>query len=300
MAPCLIRGHASIGKPFNKIDPYYRQSLANSYGPVADKIAPAWEAAQAQNTGGIPGLELHGASMDQSGNVTKNFAAPKEQENQGIIFKTPDEAEAAGYSVEGAEVLPQGQGLRITKMARVDKSRGKFTEAESKSILYLDRMKSAEDGIKSIMKEGYDPTGTMNSIERGMAGTVLNPMAGETTQRYENEQRNFLAGVLRKDTGAAVTDKEFKLYGPMFFPIWGDKSGTVKQKEQKRQVAMDAIARGLSSDLVIKSVEHGSTDGKAPNMGNPTSSAATKEPTATNPKTGEKIVFRNGQWQPLK
>jgi len=83
------------GKPFAQIDPYYRQSLNDRYGPVADKIAPAWEAAQAQTTGGIPGLELHGASMDQSGNVTKSFTPKAAEEPQFDDFTTPQDVQAA-------------------------------------------------------------------------------------------------------------------------------------------------------------------------------------------------------------
>lgn len=245
--------------PFHEAPQEVRDHFINArrYDPsAAAQIPKLWNESLPNVTGKIPGLdpsmEPAGTQVSGEGKINRTFVPKKPVE--GVTFKNADEAEAAGYSAEGAEVLPGGQGIRITKMARVDKSRGKFTEAESKSILYLDRMASAEKGLKAIMDAGYDPTSTKNSIMRGAAGTIANPLADEKTQQYENEQRNFLAGVLRKDTGAAVTDGEFKLYGPMFFPTWGDKPATVTQKEAKRKVAVDAIRKGLSSDLIIKQV----------------------------------------------
>ena len=64
----------------------------------------------------------------------------------------------------------------------------------------------------------------------------------QVARRAANE---FLAAVLRKDTGAAITSEEFDLYGPMFLPMPGDKPEVLTAKAQARAVALRALERGL-------------------------------------------------------
>jgi hypothetical protein len=247
-------GDTQYQTPYHQAPPEARQHFFDAYSPIVAAKAPQiWNEAIVANTSRIPGIDPDAevtVQQDEKGGISRVYRTAPAKEAEGLVFASPDAAEAAGFSAEGAEVLPNGS-IRVTKMARVDKSRAKYTEAESKSIVYLDRMKDAEKGIQRVMQEGFNPASAGGSFDRVTAGTWANFMSSPKGRQYENEQRNFLAGVLRKDTGAAVTNREFDLYGPMFFPLYGDDPGTVQQKARKRQVAIDAIQRGLSSDLIL-------------------------------------------------
>jgi hypothetical protein len=50
-----------------------------------------------------------------------------------------------------------------------------------------------------------------------------------------------LAGILRKDTGAAVTDTEFDFYAPTYIPMVGDNDSVLLAKQRARM----ALAKGL-------------------------------------------------------
>lgn len=63
--------------------------------------------------------------------------------------------------------------------------------------------------------------------------------------------RNFLASILRKDTGAAITAQEEQQYGEVFLPTPGDKPGTIAQKAEARKQAIDAIRGGLGTAEVL-------------------------------------------------
>jgi hypothetical protein len=59
--------------------------------------------------------------------------------------------------------------------------------------------------------------------------------------------REFLAVILRKDTGAAVTPAEYDQYGPMYLPRYGDRPETVARKRAMRARAIQSIKLGLGT-----------------------------------------------------
>ena len=142
-----VRGEPWMHTAIRKLDSMEQYSTSELRAAQNDATGPATE---------IPGLMPSGATVSPEGKVSRSFQAAAPTDNEGVVFPNADAAEAAGFSAEGADVLPNGM-IRVRKMARVDKSRSKFTEAEGKSILYLDRMKSAEIGRASCRERVSSP-----------------------------------------------------------------------------------------------------------------------------------------------
>lgn len=64
-----------------------------------------------------------------------------------------------------------------------------------------------------------------------------------------NREREFLAPLLRKDSGAAISQSEWKTTGEIYFPRPGDTQQTIDQKAQSRVVAMLATNPNASGEL---------------------------------------------------
>lgn len=64
-----------------------------------------------------------------------------------------------------------------------------------------------------------------------------------------NREREFLAPLLRKDSGAAISQSEWKTTGEIYFPRPGDTQQTIDQKAQSRVVAMLATNPHASGEL---------------------------------------------------
>lgn len=180
----------------------------------------------------------------------------------------------------------------------------KLTEAQSKDLIYHSR------GLQAL--EAFEPlAGAYASGPERVASAVPggNYVVSEDYQKAEQAGRNFLASVLRKDTGAAVTPSEEVLYGQIFLPQPGDKPGTLAQKSEARKQAIDAIRGGMGTAEVLALGKRLTTrepgqDAPAPQAA-PQQAPASRQParsgagpTAINPRTGERVMWNGQAWVP--
>ena len=149
----------------------------------------------------------------------------------------------------------------------------KLTEGQSKDVVYLTKGAGAlpiidqfgdalTDPIQQVM--GVDPTG----VVRGKQNPAY--------QQAEQAGKEFLAAVLRKDTGAAVTKSEEEMYGAMYLPRPGDTPELLDQKKSARARALKAIELGIPSTAIVEMERRGVLPGAgnaqpaAPDGGSPT------------------------------
>ena len=72
-------------------------------------------------------------------------------------------------------------------------------------------------------------------------GTLTNWTQSEPQQKVEQAQRNFINAVLRRESGAVITQEEFDNARKQYFPQPGDEQGTVAQKQENRQATIAAL-----------------------------------------------------------
>lgn len=113
-------------------------------------------------------------------------------------------------------------------------------------------------------------TSTKDWVARGLG--EFNSGLGNIAQTKQSRQasqiaKNFVAVVLRKDTGAAVTPKEFDFYQDIFIPQYGDDEGTLQLKETARNTFLQALGAGLSSYQALQSMNITPPEGLAPQDG---------------------------------
>lgn len=135
----------------------------------------------------------------------------------------------------------------------------KLTEGQSKDMVYLRRGYEAnallDKYANNLTMTGGDQgwRGIADSVVRGLPfglgeGAAANVAVSGERQQAEQAAKEFLSAILRKDTGAAITNQEIEIYGKTYLPQPGDSESTLQQKARARQVALEAIETGLGPE----------------------------------------------------
>ena len=165
----------------------------------------------------------------QEKNKPAEAKAPKTlQTERGHVQWNPESQSWNPISVSGIDgknVLMGGEGGKPMKL----------TEGQSKQIMFARRMDDSTRLIDNLEGEGgYDPTNLKDGLARE-AGIVGNYFVSAEGQQYITAARDWISGVLRLDSGAAVPEEEFWRYFGTYFPQPGDVDSVVKQKAEMRR-----------------------------------------------------------------
>ena len=136
-----------------------------------------------------------------------------------------------------------------------------LTEAQGNSVAFGARAIAANKIATDLEKQGVRNTGAIRTAVGGVAGmtpfigeqleqgvrstfNVLPSIAGgPSTEQQQTEQarRNFVSAVLRKESGAAIGVDEYKNEERKYFPQAGDTDKVIKQKQEARELAIEAL-----------------------------------------------------------
>lgn len=126
------------------------------------------------------------------------------------------------------------------------------TQAQATAQGYADRLAQANSTLTSI---GGDFTGKFSSL----GGYVPNFLKSADRQVYEQAQRNFVTALLRRESGAAISDAEFNTARQQYFPQGGDSMDVVAAKEANRNLVISNFYResnvnrpSLPEDIIEK------------------------------------------------
>lgn len=112
------------------------------------------------------------------------------------------------------------------------------TESQSNAMLFAERMAQAEPLFQN-------PPPTFGSrFKEGLPGGVGNVMITPESRQFFQAERNFINAVLRKESGAVISDTEFENARKQYIPQPGDDAATLELKRQARETAIRQIAAG--------------------------------------------------------
>lgn len=186
-------------------------------------------------------------------------AVPKERQAPAGYEFTPEGGLApipggpADPARQRAERVPQGyrlgadgQSLEFIPGGPADPAIAKkaqpMTEGQANAALYADRMRAAEKVILANESAGQSALG--KGLELVPGGNYLQ---SEGYQLYEQARRDFINAVLRRESGAVISDAEFANAEKQYFPRPGDKPDVLKQKAENRRIAIEGISRAAGS-----------------------------------------------------
>jgi len=128
-----------------------------------------------------------------------------------------------------------------------------LTEVQDKSRFFAQNMVESLPTMIEAVKGGYRPNrqdqaaaGPPSSGWLGGISSSLTPrsFASDQGRAFYTEGRKVLAAILRKESGAAITDDEWSSYGPIYLPWPGDSKADIDRKMQALQNSAQSMAIG--------------------------------------------------------
>lgn len=117
------------------------------------------------------------------------------------------------------------------------------TEPQEKSYLFYTLMQNAQPDIDAAMSSGKVRADRVTAYLRaGPLDFLANRALSPEEQKLIRAAREFAAGVLRKESGAAVTKDELNQVWDRYFITSGDKPELDLSKADARQAYMDSMA----------------------------------------------------------
>jgi hypothetical protein len=151
----------------------------------------------------------------------------------GMLVRDPNYVKPQDPTVEilrQLQVQNAQQTLQDKKKQAEKEAEG--TDAQKQAATFAKRMSEADTQYGEAQGKGYAP-----SI---FTGSRLYPemLKGSEQKTAENSKRNFIAAVLRKESGAAISPSEFQEAEKLYFPQVGDSPENIQQKAQARADAL--------------------------------------------------------------
>ncbi len=179
----------------------------------------------------------------------QNMADARAREANGAMGATKP---PAGY-----RWTADGQSLEPIPGGPAAGAKG-MTDAQAKAYLFGTRMEESDRILNDLATKGTD----MPSIGRqvaealpfgnGIAGVAANITASGEQQQVEQAQRDFINAVLRRESGAVISDQEFANARKQYFPQIGDSDSVRKQKAANRRKAIDGILAEVPATMLNK------------------------------------------------
>ena len=130
-----------------------------------------------------------------------------------------------------------------------------LNESQANSVAFGARALQADKIITNLENKGVKNTGLIRSTVAGTVGAtpfigerlesganaLLNITASPEQQQTRQARQNFITAVLRKESGATIRPDEFKVEEEKYFPTINDDATTIKQKQEARQLAIEAL-----------------------------------------------------------
>lgn len=163
-----------------------------------------------------------------------------------VVQLTPQEVAAAGLP-EGtvAQRAPNGS-INVVSRGGADK----FTEGQRNAAYFAYRLNGASDTIRANAERGIvRPSPAILAFGEGR---VRENALSENDRLWLQAARNWLAPILRKDTGAAITAPEVVYYMGEYLPSPTDSPAVIQQKaaaRQRAEQALNGLAGGAYEEL---------------------------------------------------
>lgn len=194
------------------------------------------------------------ATRSQS-NSDRQYKLTEQNANKPQIKMIKD---AAGndvpYKVGSDGSITPVQGFQPAAVTNPYAAGGKLNADQGKAATFADRMVNAH---KVISENENINQGTSGAIGGALANSSLpliggdsalyNTMSSDNRQKFNQAQRDFVNAILRKESGAAISQSEFENAKRQYFPQPGDNDAVLKQKATNRQTAIEGNMREAGS-----------------------------------------------------
>lgn len=242
-----------------QFDPGWVQQQAQMGLTLKDKAEAAWKARtdETARRGQDIGAATTRRGQDISaGTAAQRLAFDKENAGQGVTYQTDESGNIVALPTKLPPGAPATGRVAVGPDGKPIVSGGKpLTDAQSKAALFGTRMQEANKIFDSL-----EQSGTTTSIPGSRAGfgvgATINAFSPASQQKLDQAKRDFVNAVLRRESGAVISDAEFANAEKQYFPQIGDASEVIAQKKQNREVAqrgvMAEVPQGKRSSIAAE------------------------------------------------
>ncbi len=136
---------------------------------------------------------------------------------------------------QGPSSTPQSLATTLNSF-----DRSELNESQNKALGFGRRMNVSGE-ILSSLENKIAEKGILGSIEqaideRQVGTTLFNRFVGKDFQKFDQARRDFITAKLRRESGAAIAESEFKDAEKQYFPVPGDSTEVVEQKRKNREL----------------------------------------------------------------
>ncbi len=170
------------------------------------------------------------AFFTQSGQQRWNYIGLSDKQWLAMTPEQKKNTIAQMYKQEGGSgVLVNGNNPNISSVTKKP-----LSETERVSQTYANRLEDSNNIINDLEKNFTGQWEKLNWLIPEFAKS-------EDRKKIEQAERNFVNAVLRKESGAAISDSEFESAKSQYFPQAGDTESVLAQKRLNRQTAVDGM-----------------------------------------------------------
>lgn len=129
-------------------------------------------------------------------------------------------------------------GTRITEGGAADAAIPQMNVEQGKNTGFLIRMNDANDTLNDLEDQGLNFwQQNADSVPLGLGNYFRTP----EFQRFDQARRDFVNALLRRESGAVISDQEFDNAEKQYFPVPGDSPEVIAQKRKNRENAIRGI-----------------------------------------------------------
>jgi hypothetical protein len=222
------------------------QALNILLAPNADPSSPTYAAAFNQAYGPRTVTQADGTVVTIQPQPPAGIRAPvvnsQQPAAQPQAVAQPQAAalapqQAAQPQAPGGAVAPEVTQTPGATVTRLPGTAGTLSESQSRANMFGNAMTEGH----RILQEIQIPNNATLVAWRNAPETLVNMALNQNDQQYFNALRQFAAGVLRKETGAAFSNSELMDVQSRFFPMPGDGLVAQRQKARARQQAIESM-----------------------------------------------------------
>ena len=209
------------------------------------------EAMDFANRDALMGTTLGAAKMQQADQWNKGYGLDRmnaETSRINAMKRGEGEKAPAGYRwTRDGDLQPIPGGPRDPSAPAPARNIRPTTDQNNAAGFY-DRMIAAN----AVLDDPTAVAAAQDYVGKAKANLPLgigNYLATPDYQRFDQAQRDFVNAVLRKESGAAISEGEFANASKQYFPQPGDGPEVLAQKARNRQTAVAAMKRTAAGAL---------------------------------------------------
>jgi len=136
--------------------------------------------------------------------------------------------------------LPVPEGIEAGEK-KIGEQAPKFNNDEKLAAAFSNRMIDSVNVFEQVTQRGYDPSNVRDYAASNLPLSLRATAMSEDGQQYLAAKMNFITAVLRKESGAAISDTEFANEDLKYFPQVGESDAVIEQKRLARQTAINSM-----------------------------------------------------------